>query len=381
MSEGKHIGLECDMESSQEELLMDSLASAQTKTRRRAWFVVVGLVSMCAAVSFWRKTNVIEKVDSDLFLGLAEQIEATKEAGCGDLPFVLLTGVVSSNLGKQGPDHDAEEGIIYSATQTNTGTHIENLQIHVHSLNSFDVEGDDDENYDKDYRPAFTHGPFVNGIHGKFACINVKQGTTLKMRAHAYDADKQEDVDLPRAYVSFFDLDTGIQNNHSVEHVKIAGYSAYYLSNETEIKTVHDESFYATKDTDGGTGDVIKLGGGFTGFYATLEGTGDDNPSDPLLLTKQQKDRAVTIEFADVTKFDFEIGASPGKTARVFSFVFRPSLLCAKTTVHKHLFPARGDRAPLVPVEVDVKKSDACNRLPSVILIFGVLSIFVQSFA
>merc|ERR1712232_190841 len=154
---------------------------------------------------------------------------------------------------------------------------VPNLEIHVHSVLSFEnASGDGD--YDHNYRPAFTSGIYVNGIQGKFAIINMKQGSTLKVRAHAYDADKNQSIHLPHAALSFFDLDTGAENVKSVEHVSIGrGYSAYWLSNETEVNVTHKD--------------------GLTVFTATKEGNGKDNPSDPVQLTELQKDRAITIEY------------------------------------------------------------------------------------
>jgi len=267
--------------------------------------------------------------------------------------------VISSNLGKQGPDKDAPEGIIYRATATNTGSDVKNLEIHVHSLKNFSVAADDEDSYDSAYDPAFKTGSYVNGIHGKFACINIKQNKSLKVRAHAYDADKKEDILLPHAAISFFDLDTGYDNNHSVEHVSVAGYSAYYLSNETQITVSHDHD------------------NGITAFTATKEGTGADNPTDPIELTREQKDRAVTLELTAVKHVDFEIGASAGRTGRVFSFVFRPSMLCAKTKIHKHLYPATGTKAPIVPVKTN---SGAVTGFPSVLVMLGLVSLLAQSF-
>merc|ERR1712039_989101 len=97
---------------------------------------------------------------------------------------------------------------------------------------------------------------------------------------------------------------------------------------------------------------------------------------------------------------DFEIGASEGcdkydpekkkgkcdgGEGRVFSFVLRPSLLCAKTKMADGtLLPAKGQEAPVEPEEVlrkperpNVKKSDAVHQLPSVVLILGIVSYFV----
>merc|ERR1712194_821926 len=114
--------------------------------------------------------------------------------------------------------------------------------------------------------------------------------------------------------------------------------------------------------------------GDFVQFTASTEGTGADNPSDPTELTIQQKDRAVTVEFADAKVIEFEIGASAGMTGRVFSFVFRPSLLCAKTKMTDgSLMPATGADAPIIAV-----RSGANNNLLSAVWVVGFLSAVLQ---
>jgi len=350
------MGLEFDTESSQDELLETS--TTVRPTRRRAVTLAAGILGMCAAITLWHNPSVIAQVQGHLFMGLDEEVAASSEEGCGALPFVKIDKVISSNLGKKGPDHDAEEGIIYEATAHHTGADVAHLQIHLHSVVAGHEHNGD--KYDEAYEPAFTHGQYVNGAFGKFAAINVKQGESILVRVHAYDVDNNVTVPLPHAAISFFDLDTGFNDTHSVEHVKIAGYKAYYLSNETEI--------------------VVERHRHYTWFFATKEGNGDDNPSDPTELTVLLKNRAVTVEFEDTDEFFFEVGASAGQTGRVFSFVFRPSLLCAKTKLEDGtLVPAKGAEAPVV-AEKGGEKDAASKGLPSMVLMLGLLSGVVQSF-
>jgi len=220
---------------------------------------------------------------------------------------------------------------------------------------------ENNESYDKDYSPAWTKGDYVNGICGKFACINLKPGESVKLRAHAYDPILNESIPLPHGVISFFDLDKGPK---AVEHVTVTGFKTYYLSNETEVNVTED--------------------GKFTTFTATMEGTGTDNPTDPVALTPLQKNRAITIEYADAPYFDFEVGTSAGHTGRVFTFVFRPSLLCAKTKMPDgSLLPATGNTAPIVPVPnhiMHVSVPDAAAKgLPSACLVFACMVIIIQS--
>jgi len=356
MSGVANIGLESELEQSQssgEELLLEAPMNDGRKiSRRRAVGLVVGLVALCGFVALWHNPTILSKVNSGGVVGLSENTPKMSKTCHDDMPFVMIDKVASSNLGKQGPDKDAEEGIIYDVTSHNLGDELQGkkLQVHIHSLKEMAVDEDKTE-YDDKYEPAFKKGSFVNGVHGKFGCINIKQGTSLKLRAHVYDVEKEEDIELPHALISFFDIDAGKQSNHSVEFVTVGGYSAYYLSNETELDHTTE--------------------GDFVTFTATKEGTGDDNPKDPMELTKEQKDKAVTVEFENIKHFDFEIGASKGFTARVFSFVFRPSMICALTEYKKHLYPAKGKNAPIQPEKT---RSGAHSVTASLMLMLGIIS-------
>eukprot|EP00408_Alexandrium_pacificum_P004036 CAMPEP_0171211486 /NCGR_PEP_ID=MMETSP0790-20130122/29647_1 /TAXON_ID=2925 /ORGANISM="Alexandrium catenella, Strain OF101" /LENGTH=152 /DNA_ID=CAMNT_0011677151 /DNA_START=8 /DNA_END=463 /DNA_ORIENTATION=- len=77
--------------------------------------------------------------------------------------------------------------------------------------------------------------------------------------------------------------------------------------------------------------EVTNLGNGKTKFMSSTQGNGRDNPRDPKALTVQQKNRAVTLEFKDFDELKVTLGATAGKHARYFMYVFRPSLICAKT--------------------------------------------------
>merc|ERR1719221_288115 len=70
-------------------------------------------------------------------------------------------------------------------------------------------------------------------------------------------------------------------------------------------------------------------------FAASTFGDGADNPKDPSQLNQQQKNRAVTLLFNDVSEVDVTLAASPNNevSPRFFTFVMRPSLLCALTVL------------------------------------------------
>lgn len=342
------------MESSQVDLLGLRETAQPFATRRRTIVAVAGLLAMFVAVSVWQSPGSFTKSNVELFTELDLVVGATNENGCAALPFVHLGNIVSSNLGKKGPDKDAEEGIIYNASLHNSGVNISDFQIHLHSETEFNGT-----HYDNEYVPEWTKGDFINGKHGMFASVNIRQGTSVKLQLHAHDLGTHQDSVIPVGYITFFDLDAGKQGNHSVEYVKVVDTNGmhYFLTNETQINATQD-------------GNVVT-------FRATKEGTGDDNPTDPTSLTIEQKNKAVTIKMEQFTSFDFEIGASPGFTGRVFEFVLRPSLLCAKTKLENGTeVDAKGSGAP-IEIE-ETPKSSAHKQLPELLLSLGLLWVFGQ---
>merc|ERR1712156_1024947 len=80
---------------------------------------------------------------------------------------------------------------------------------------------------------------------------------------------------------TFFDLETHAAGNE-VEYIKVWGLSSFVLTQNTTVKAGVDH-------TDGSAS-----------FEATTPGTGLDNPSDPLFLASEQKNKAVTLHFEDV---------------------------------------------------------------------------------
>lgn len=345
-----------DVESSQEELLGASRAPGLLTKRRQTFVFVAGLLLMCAAISFWQYPRITTKINADSYIELTEEVnveEVNLDEDCAKLPHIKVDSVISNNLGKQGPNKNAEEGIVYKATP-NFGHRDKDLQIHLHSISSFDVAENDKESYDKNYRPAWMTGEFSNGLNGKFVCVNIKPGNSVKLRLSVYDADIKKNLPLSQGVVSFFDFDTG---PNSIEYVKIPQLKHYYLTNETKVN--------------------FRPEGNLRVFSGSEQGNGKDNPSDPELLTPEQEDKAVTIEIDDGrTYFDFEVGATPGTSAgRVFLFIFRPILLCAKIKMPDgRIISSHNGTAPITIV-----KGGAGKELPSACLLFACLTI-IQSF-
>jgi len=156
--------------------------------------------------------------------------------------------------------------------------------------------------------------PNVNGIKGKYGIVSAKGGTKLDLVFSLFDAKTQAPVLVPEIDISFFDLDTH-ESGQAAEYVKLLGKDSFgqYITTKDPLIDMITES------------DGVK-------FLATSVGTGDDNPSDPMLLTVKQKKKAVTVKYFDTHKFEVEFGSDGANHQhRWFQFVLRPSLLCAKT--------------------------------------------------
>lgn len=211
---------------------------------------------------------------------------------CGSYPYVRLRNVTHSNLGNKGPDK-GREGIEYQGRVHHVGLEEQFLV----TLNA-----------KSDYQPSW---PKENGYKNYFGQINVKQGTNVSLTLGVYNMTSKEKIVVPRFVLTVFDLDQG-KENRSVEFFTIANFKKVWLSNETELTQTDNDDGSST-------------------FTATVEGSGTDNPTNPLALTPLQKNRAVTFEFEDLDEVPFTFGASSGHTTRVFMFAIRPSLLCAYT--------------------------------------------------
>jgi len=217
---------------------------------------------------------------------------------CTGFPHLHLIKTVHNNLGGHGPDSGAE-GIVYDAEALIPGE--EAIPCHV----KIDVaEG------------GYTPWKGMNsGMHGFYGSIVLQSGTSVKLMMSIVKKDSGEPLQVHHASLTFFDLDHD-RDDKSIESISIGGMQEVILSEHTEV---------ATTVNDDGT----------KTFTATKYGTGEDNPSNPLALNQEQRDRAVTLDFHDVSEIPVTLHTTAGEGPRVFIFVGRPSLKCAKGTHYK----------------------------------------------
>jgi len=218
------------------------------------------------------------------------------EDPCDGHPQIKLSKPLHSNLGNKGPD-TGDEGIVFPAVNMHPGHENQEVLVVVNATN---------DNVDSHH----------NGIWGKYAGISANGGTKVNAIFRILDKTTRDPVEIRELDITFFDLDQHGEGQE-VEYIKIKKPDQYFLTQNPLVIASEGDDGYIT-------------------FKATKNGNSDDNPQDPLFLTVEQKNKAVTIRYHDVDKFEVELGSEgyvgAGRPYRGFIFVFRPSLLCSKTS-------------------------------------------------
>jgi len=220
---------------------------------------------------------------------------------CAEYPYLKFLNVSYNNLGGHGPDQ-GPEGLIWKTLDLGTGAR--NMTGRPVDLMAHVIG---------DYR---VWEPYMNGMSGQFGgksgqfgSLNLIAGSSMTIEFSFRDALTNAPVVMPELAMTWYDLDQD-QHNTCREQVVAAGFKTYTLSQNTEIiKTV--------------------LPDGSMAFQSSTFGDGDDNPTDPLHLTQQQRNRAVSFEYENVRTVRFTLSAASGTGARFFTFVGRPALLCS----------------------------------------------------
>jgi len=179
--------------------------------------------------------------------------------------------VVNNNLGNLGPDQTNDPTIILENFAMYGAKNV-TLKISNTSM----------------YVPKASHRNGKN-IYG-FGIVNVKAGAEVKLRFEFFIDGSPASLD--NVPMSFFDLDS---NNKMDAHERMG---------------VYDTTPWATKILDSQTELVYIVEHNAKVFMSSLPGNGNDNPTDPLQLTRQQKQRAVQFLFRDVAHIDVLLGSS-----------------------------------------------------------------------
>jgi hypothetical protein len=185
--------------------------------------------------------------------------------------------VFSSNLNNKGPDNAEKEGIRIASLGSHEGKKFDLL------VNCYTG------NYE-----APSEFYQYNNVFGYFGYIIVGMNTQMDLRFRIVESGTNTSLVLPKWYMTFFDLDKSVDTDDpsaasGTEKMAVKGFSKY-LTGDTSNKS----QLIITKDDPPG----------FTSFQATTWGNTDDNPSNPMNLNDDHKQKAVTFEFKDTATFD-----------------------------------------------------------------------------
>lgn len=267
---------------------------------RRALPVAVGVSMFVGALLIAGKAQTHFKGHVLDQVGNVEKLFSADPGQCPNFEYVFLEKLIRSNLGGKGPDFGAE-GMVFEATHVIPGADGFSWNPILMVINA---------------TSALKTFPASNTLNGHYAVIGCEGNTNVKLTFRFLDAVTQSLVTIPMMRFTFVDMDTH-QTGNEVEYVRAWNFANYIVTQNTLVKASEE-------------------GDGSVTFTATIPGGAIDNPKDAFLLTSEQKNKAVTLEFRDASEFQIELGSKDivdfhQRTHRAFRFVPQPTLLCAKT--------------------------------------------------
>jgi hypothetical protein len=212
-----------------------------------------------------------------------------------------IAQLVHSNLGNQGPDFDAPEGIRFALIADIGDGHYVDLEIHA-------------------LTPYEAFNSAQNGLNGKFGQVNLRAGTDVTLEFVFLEPGTNTRVNMNWFHFSIFDLDEA-RHGRNKETMEIN--NRYFLTHYlTESSEVHVYPHFAGEDNLHAAND------GNIQYMSSTKGTGRDNPTDPMVLDQQQKDRSVAFLMHDIDSFvtKFAIGA-PRRGGRNINFAGAASVI------------------------------------------------------
>lgn len=268
---------------------------APSTTSRRVLACMIGIAISGTALVAVVRGGMMNTVGAETghTAAISQLFELSPADPCDGQPQIKLSKALHSNLGNKGPDK-GDEGIVFPGVNMHPGNPNQEVLVVINATNDNIVS-------------------HHNGMWGKYAGISAMGGTKVHAHVRLVDKNTREPVIIRELDITFFDLDRHGEGQE-VEYIRVKKPYQYFLTASTFIDASEGDDGYVT-------------------FKATKDGNGHDNPTDPLLLTVEQKNKAVTVRYHDIDNFDVEMGSEGvGHSYRGFIFVFRPSLLCAKTS-------------------------------------------------
>jgi hypothetical protein len=155
--------------------------------------------------------------------------------------------------------------------------------------------------------------PTKNGINGNFGSITQQCSTTSSFKFTFVKSGTMEPVTMASFMFSVFDLDHGKDGRQQGDREVISitsgnGLAGYYTASNSRVES----SCSGTANT----------------FNSMDEGSLQDNPTHPLLLTPLQKSRSVTFRFEHASSFELEFDIEGGSKTRSFLFGGNADFAC-----------------------------------------------------
>jgi len=146
--------------------------------------------------------------------------------------------------------------------------------------------------------------------------IAVRGGQTVRVRFQFFDKETRNPKSIPKFAFTFYDLDQHADGKEE-EFVKLYTF-------QSAVKTKFTEVSHTIHDVDGVP---------FAGTFASSKpGNWHDNPTEPMTLNRQQRNRAVTLTFADTSAFEADLGSTgqkvSSKSHRAVLFAPKATLYC-----------------------------------------------------
>jgi hypothetical protein len=155
--------------------------------------------------------------------------------------------------------------------------------------------------------------PAKNGINGNFGSITQQCSTASSFKFTFVKSGTMEPVTMESFMFSAFDIDHGKEGGQQGDNEVISvhsgnGLAGYYTASNSRLET----SCAGTANT----------------FKSIDQGSRDDNPTFPMLLTPLQKSRSVTFRFVQTSSFELEFNIQGGSKTRSFLFGGNADFAC-----------------------------------------------------
>jgi len=270
-----HLTLVASLGVSRNEVQMKELTMEQ-------WNIssVMHKLSSGLAEAFHRQDSKKEALNAPYYV---DKYPNGKSFGEWDLCYVDVT----SNLGGKGPDTGVAPELRFHKVGKAIG--VGDVDLVVTATSEY-----------------FALNTSANGIHHCFGIINVASRElgkdSLDLTFKFVKANTNEPVQFSLTYFTIYDMDTN--GNEGIEAVT--------LYNDVEEMFNEDDCQYSQ------SGDITSTDG--LTFTATQYGTGDDNPQKPAQLTEDQRQKSITVSYADKTSWKATFSVAGGTGARNFMF-------------------------------------------------------------